>query len=253
MAAIHPCGVEDQERVSQYEADLVFQKPRATKRENVLKLIKELRSISFDSQKKLDEVNQYLEELENDDAKWSTETNDPIMTFNLENLRQAFRETVMLSGRYKAACKTLERYLLKLEEHTRATCAIQSGIHGDKLAEAIDETEPLLGRIDQCITRCCDRVDECGSKYGELNAQLTSIIDKYFRPKTIKYSMMDTVPYFLSFLLPSTIQNSQTDSNKQSLHVQQAELEKARQLVMAVVDGSKIIKIRWSSQQNGLH
>lgn len=241
MAAAAP--VEKQEEASQDEAGpgLVFEKC-----ENVSKMIEELRGISTDSQEQLDEVNQYLEKLEKDDAKWNPEVNDPIVAFNLENLRQAFRETITFTRRYKAACKTLDHYLLKLEQHI---CAIE-----DKLMDvnAMDGNEPLMDCITQCIDRCCTQVGEYGSKYDCLNTQLNAILSKYCAPQAVSndvtYLWCVSMPGFLQ----SLFEDSQTDSNKQPLHAQIAELQTARQKVTEVTENSKIIKTRWIGQQEVL-
>ena len=219
-----------------------------TECKSVENVVRELRAVSTNSLRKLDEVNQYLEKLEKDDAMWNTETDDPIMTFDLENLRQAFRETIMLSGRYKAACKNLEHYLLKLEEHTRA--AVQSGVNEEKLAGAItiNDSEPLFDCVSRCITRCCTHVGNCGSKYKNLDSCLREIIDTYC---TSKIKEQCGTQYLLSLLQSLSILNIQNDQNF-PLYVQKAELENARRMVMAAMKDSEIAKTKWTQLDTNL-
>ena len=155
---------------------------------SVANLIKELRTVSTDSLRELDEVNQYLEKLAGkDDATWTTEINDPIMTFDLENLRQAFRETITLSGKYKDACENLEHYLLKLsEEHAgEAQAPSRSAKLSVNKVVTTQRGEILLDYVTRGIAHCCTHVDEYGSKFNDLNAHISEILDKYCIPVLI--------------------------------------------------------------------
>ena len=142
-------------------------------------LVKELRALSMNSQSELDEVNCYLTKLEELSIP-EPEKEDPIMTFDLENLRQAIRETVVLSDRYKAACKSMEHYLSKLEAYcTDTTRGASATAAMDDALENNHEMKSLLKYVDRCIARCCSHVDEYGCKYKDLSNCLGVIIDKY--------------------------------------------------------------------------
>ena len=212
-------------------------KAEQTTAECVVNLIKKLRDISTKSLIELKEVNQFFEKLEIDDSAngkilWGRETDDPIMTFDLENLRQAFREAIILSGGYKAACKNLERHLLKLEEH-----------HSSGAQSPCLRMEREFSCVARCISRCCVHVDEYGSNYNDVKRRLCDIIDKYCTPHIKEQS---GVQYFWSLLQSLSILNDQTEYSQDiPLHSQLMELEKAKKMTMAVVEGSKIAKKRW--------
>ena len=206
-------------------------------------LVKKLRAVSSSSQKELENVNDYLSKLEVD--KGQPEQNDPIMAFDLENLKQAIRETITVSGRYMAACKSMEHYLLNLETYCNGAKAtvdhIQDSIVTSKSFPDEHEIKSLLNFVHRCITRCCTHVDEYGHKYKGLNDFLGVIIDKYcvVSPSLVEERALKSDCCSIEWLF-----NKPDDQNseKPPLHAKLNILKNAQTLAVSVVKHSENVK-----------
>lgn len=218
--------------------------------ESIEYLVKKLRAISSSSQKELENVNNYLSKLDVDQGQpLSAEQDDPIMAFDLENLKQAIRETVMLSGRYTAACKSMEHYLSNLETYCNgdkvAVDCTQDSTATSKSFPDEHEIKSSLKYVDRCISRCCAHMGEYGRKCRDLNDFLGDIIDKYCKVNLSPNLVEEHVYVFESICCPAVQLFGETDdqsSEKPPLYAKLAVFQNTWKLIVSVVEKSERIK-----------